>query len=101
VKALEKGARGTKWVFVGRGTKWANPFINCGPRLATLTFQDFIQKQGAWSPMPTAEWPKGKIPTQWTTVEEVKAELRGKDLVCTCPLDQPCHADVLLKIANE
>ena len=27
--------------------------------------------------------------------------LRGKDLVCHCPLDQPCHADVLLKIANE
>lgn len=28
-------------------------------------------------------------------------ELRGKDLVCWCGLDQPCHADVLLEIANE
>ena len=28
-------------------------------------------------------------------------ELRGKDLVCWCPMDQPCHADVLLKLANE
>jgi hypothetical protein len=28
-------------------------------------------------------------------------ELRGKDLMCWCPLDQPCHADVLLEIANE
>ena len=27
--------------------------------------------------------------------------LRGKDLACWCPLDQPCHADVLLRIANE
>lgn len=27
-------------------------------------------------------------------------ELRGKDLACWCPLDQPCHADVLLKLAN-
>jgi hypothetical protein len=27
-------------------------------------------------------------------------ELRGKDLACWCPLDQPCHADVLLDIAN-
>ena len=26
--------------------------------------------------------------------------LRGKDLACWCPLDQPCHADVLLEIAN-
>lgn len=28
------------------------------------------------------------------------ANLRGKDLACWCPLDQPCHADVLLRIAN-
>ncbi len=28
-------------------------------------------------------------------------KLRGKDLVCWCPLDQPCHADVLLKLANQ
>lgn len=26
--------------------------------------------------------------------------LRGKDLACWCPLDQPCHADVLLDLAN-
>ena len=28
------------------------------------------------------------------------AELRGKDLACWCPLDEPCHADVLLELAN-
>ena len=28
------------------------------------------------------------------------ASLRGKNLACWCPLDQPCHADVLLQIAN-
>jgi hypothetical protein len=28
-------------------------------------------------------------------------ELRGKDLACWCPLDQPCHADVLLELANQ
>lgn len=26
--------------------------------------------------------------------------LRGRDLACWCPLDQPCHADVLLDLAN-
>lgn len=26
--------------------------------------------------------------------------LRGLDLACWCPLDEPCHADVLLRIAN-
>ena len=28
-------------------------------------------------------------------------ELRGKNLACFCSLDQPCHADVLLELANE
>jgi len=27
--------------------------------------------------------------------------LRGKNLACWCRLDQPCHADVLLQIANK
>ena len=28
-------------------------------------------------------------------------ELKGKNLACWCGLDQECHADILLKIANE
>ena len=31
---------------------------------------------------------------------EVAAHLAGKNLACWCPLDQPCHADVLLELAN-
>ncbi len=31
---------------------------------------------------------------------KVVRELRGKNLACWCPLDQPCHADVLLELAN-
>lgn len=30
----------------------------------------------------------------------VRAELRGKDLACWCPVGKPCHADVLLELAN-
>lgn len=33
-------------------------------------------------------------------VEQIRAELGGRDLACWCPLDQPCHADVLLELAN-
>lgn len=33
-------------------------------------------------------------------VEQIRRELAGKDLMCWCPLDMPCHADVLLEIAN-
>lgn len=28
-------------------------------------------------------------------------DLRGKNLACWCRLDAPCHADVLLQLANE
>lgn len=28
-------------------------------------------------------------------------ELRGKNLACWCALDKPCHADVLLELANK
>jgi hypothetical protein len=31
---------------------------------------------------------------------KLREELRGKNLACWCPLGQPCHADVLLALAN-
>ena len=33
--------------------------------------------------------------------EAARKELRGYDLICSCPLDWPCHADVLLEVANK
>ena len=33
-------------------------------------------------------------------IENCKRELKGKNLMCFCSLNSPCHADVLLKIAN-
>jgi Domain of unknown function (DUF4326) len=30
----------------------------------------------------------------------LERDLAGKDLACWCPLDQPCHAVVLLELAN-
>jgi hypothetical protein len=34
------------------------------------------------------------------TMVAIRADLAGHDLACWCPLDQPCHADVLLELAN-
>ena len=34
------------------------------------------------------------------SLDRIRSELRGKNLACWCPLDQPCHADVLLELAN-
>ncbi|HEV2071077.1 MAG TPA: DUF4326 domain-containing protein [Acidimicrobiales bacterium] len=39
-------------------------------------------------------------PDDYPDVVEALGKLRGKDLACWCSLDQPCHADVLLELAN-
>jgi hypothetical protein len=39
-------------------------------------------------------------PEQHEKRRDAVAELKGRDLACWCPLDEPCHADVLLRIAN-
>lgn len=31
---------------------------------------------------------------------QIKRDLKGFNLACFCPLNKPCHADVLLEIAN-
>ena len=34
------------------------------------------------------------------SVADVEKCLRGRSLACWCQLDRPCHADVLLRLAN-
>lgn len=34
------------------------------------------------------------------TIDAARANLRGKNLACWCKQGDPCHADVLLKLAN-
>lgn len=78
-------------VYVGRPTKWANPWI-VAPSLST-------------SP-PTNQYraTAAECVRLYRDLVEVQewdlAALRGRDLACWCPLDQPCHADVLLDLAN-
>ena len=73
-------------IYVGRPTKWGNPF-----RVGT-----------------------GMCPTVADAVECYRLhvtvgegrhlpfeELRGKDLVCWCPAEQPCHAEILLELSNQ
>lgn len=35
-----------------------------------------------------------------TALAGVKAQLRGKNVACTCGLDELCHGDTLLELAN-
>lgn len=42
------------------------------------------------------DWAASKL-----TVGRIRADLKGKDLACWCAPEEPCHSDVLLRIANE
>ena len=33
-------------------------------------------------------------------LDAIQRELCGRDLACWCPIGQPCHADVLIALAN-
>lgn len=45
-------------------------------------------------------WPLDWKPRLKFTIDDIRRELADRDLACWCPLDSPCHADVLLEIAN-
>lgn len=44
-------------------------------------------------------WPVSPQP-EVPDIDDIRRELAGRDLACWCPLDQACHADVLLEPAN-
>ena len=104
-------------VKVARPTKWGNPYrlghTNFAPQLI------LTKDHGALMPAPkyiestemavrmleilihsNVADPSSILPP-YPALDEIRAELRGKNLACFCPLDQPCHADVLLELANK
>ena len=75
-------------VYVGRPTKWGNPYIvgRDGTRNQCVAFyENYIEN---------------KIFLDTNVLVELKRELKGKDLICWCA-PESCHADVLMRIANE
>ena len=71
-------------VVVSRPSRWGNPFP-IGPGV---------------SREQSIECFRGWLLDQQDLVKVVQRELRGRDLACWCALDVPCHADVLLEVAN-
>lgn len=85
-------------VKVDRTTRWGNPF-RVGDRVQSDPSQPvavcFSQEQAVQA---FADFCAHQIGARF--VESIKAELRGKNLACWCKPGQPCHADVLLELAN-
>jgi len=72
-------------VYVGRPSKWGNPF-----KIDEYNNRsDVLRRYEFWLTERLKDNP------------HFLDELKGKDLACWCPLDEPCHADVLLKFLKE
>jgi hypothetical protein len=81
--ARHRDVGSSHYKYVARPTKFGNPF-NIGE---DGTREEVIAKYREW------------LLAQTELVAAAKAELRGCDLGCWCA-PEPCHADVLLEIAN-
>jgi uncharacterized protein DUF4326 len=75
-------------VVVSRPSRWGNPhpFAKATPEERARVVDLYRRDLEA-----------GRLPF---TEDDVRRELAGRDLACWCPLDGPCHADVLLEVAN-
>ena len=80
---------------VDRSTRWGNPF-RVGPRYsaasAVADFRRWIENDG----------PKGlseDLPAP-PSLEDIRKHLAGRNLACWCAIGAPCHAEVLLTLAN-
>jgi hypothetical protein len=85
-------------VKVSRPSRWGNPY-RIGDRVTVTAFGtgDVVQTIAYLHPWQAVDLYRLWIMSQ---LLEVPADLTGKNLACWCPLDRPCHADVLLAIAN-
>jgi hypothetical protein len=81
-KHKQVSPNGLPIVYVGRPTKWGNPF-KVGK---DVTAAECVSKY--------------KSSMSVILKQDAIKDLKGKNLSCWCPLDKPCHADVLLELAN-
>lgn len=89
-------------VYVGRPTRWGNPWRE-GSTAWTVLPGGLVDKT-PHAPLTVAEAVASyRNSAEWDPdyVAVIRRELAGRDLACWCRLDQPCHADVLLEIANQ
>jgi len=85
---------GKNTVSVARPSKWVNPFKVTPERsqiLAVGAFQTWLTVEGVTAGIADRK--------QWM-LDNLK-ELRGKNLACWCKPNERCHADVLLRLAND
>ena len=92
LKKLSKETNGLEYAVVSRPSKWGNPYI-VGKLSINHTFPVSAEQAVAFF--------RDFVYGNPRNIAIIAKELKGKNLACWCPLNQKCHADILLKIANE
>lgn len=85
-------------VIVARPSRWGNPFP-VGSHYMSPRFGDQV-RTAADAVRDYRRWITRDQRVDAILARESLHLLAGRDLACWCPLDQPCHADVLLELAN-
>lgn len=85
-----------KTISVARPGKWGNPYVigQVGPYGGMA-----LDREGAVG-LFRAMLNDPEIRATASYPDDLSS-LRGHNLACWCPLGEPCHADVLLELANE
>lgn len=93
-------------VKVDRTTQWGNPFVvgRDGTQAECVeAFGWLAGEKASIEAMARVLVPPEGLDAAQKMLDELQTDaspLRGKNLACWCSLDQPCHADVLLRLAN-
>jgi hypothetical protein len=86
-------------IYVGRPSRWGNPW-RIEPFMGGWSVDSPSDHEGVWEDERSARAAAVGLYRDMILPHTRLATLRGHDLACWCPLDQPCHADVLLELAN-
>lgn len=107
LQATSLAANGLPVVTVARPTPWGNPFTiralfdlgYTGSEVATHSY--VVRCYREWLEQSNCQhWIGPESDAARAAILNGLPTLRGKNLACWCPPDEPCHADVLLEMAN-
>lgn len=109
LQAWSRAANGLAAVNVARPGRFGNPFTAAGCRDAGWRGDDHaiaercVEAFRVWIDGPhwRANWAGEESEHARAAMLASLPALRGKNLACWCAEGAPCHADVLLELANE